>query len=190
MLFILRKTLPSLLGTKSVVFTHIYIYIYIHISQRIQSPCQMMIGVYNHLLSKVFRFHYYSQKVIECLGYIYMYRSTSFFKGTFWSPQMEVTNHLLKRSSLTGPRSRGHDLKDPSMFLITDPPRWSKGRPLTHVANDLMIVWKSPSPDSWQQTKFLKENKSCIALKKCLRRQIAIAFLQNTCQVWKLLFFC
>ena len=121
--------------------------------------------------------------------YIYMYRSTSFFKGTFWSPQMEVTNHLLKRSSLTGPRSRGHDLKDPSMFLITDPPRWSKGRPLTHVANDLMIVWKSPSPDSWQQTKFLKENKSCIALKKCLRRQIAIAFLQNTCQVWKLLFF-
>lgn len=85
---------------------------------------------------------------------------------------MEVTNHLLKRSSLTGPRSRGHDLKDPSMFLITDPPRWSKGRPLTHVANDLMIVWKSPSPDSWHQTKFLKENKSCIALKKCLKRQI------------------
>ena len=23
----------------------------------IQSPCEMMIGVYNHLLSKVFRFH-------------------------------------------------------------------------------------------------------------------------------------
>ena len=33
-------------------------------SLRIQSPCQMMIGVYNHLLSKVFRFHYHSQKVI------------------------------------------------------------------------------------------------------------------------------
>lgn len=75
------------------------------------------------------------------------------------------------------------------MFLITDPPRWSKGRPLTPLANDLMIVWKSPSPDSWQQTKFLKENKSCIALKKCLRRQIAIAFLQNTCQVLKFHFF-
>ena len=33
-------------------------------SLRSQSPCQMMIGVYNHLLSKVFRFHYHSQKVI------------------------------------------------------------------------------------------------------------------------------
>ena len=36
----------------------------------IQSPCQMMIGVYNHLLSKVFRFHYHSQKVIGSLGAI------------------------------------------------------------------------------------------------------------------------
>ena len=27
----------------------------------IQSPCQMMIGVYNHLLRKVFSFHYHSQ---------------------------------------------------------------------------------------------------------------------------------
>ena len=34
----------------------------------IQSPCQMMIGVYNHLLRKVFRFHYHSQKVIGCKG--------------------------------------------------------------------------------------------------------------------------
>ena len=34
----------------------------------IQSPCQMMIGVYNHLLRKVFRFHYHSQKVIGSLG--------------------------------------------------------------------------------------------------------------------------
>ena len=37
-------------------------------SLRIQSPCQMMIGVYNHLLSKVFRFHYHSQKVIGSQG--------------------------------------------------------------------------------------------------------------------------
>ena len=33
----------------------------------------MVIGVYSHLLSKVFRFHYHSQKVIGslggCLGY-------------------------------------------------------------------------------------------------------------------------
>ena len=34
----------------------------------IQSPCQRMIGVYNHLLGKVFRFHYHSQKVIGSLG--------------------------------------------------------------------------------------------------------------------------
>ena len=34
----------------------------------IQSPCQRMIGVSNHLLSKVFSFHYHSQKVIGSLG--------------------------------------------------------------------------------------------------------------------------
>ena len=37
------------------------------LSLRIQSPCQMMIGVYNHLLRKVFRFHYQFQKVIGSL---------------------------------------------------------------------------------------------------------------------------
>ena len=37
-------------------------------SLRIQSPSQMVIGVYNHLLRKVFRFHYHSQKVIGSLG--------------------------------------------------------------------------------------------------------------------------
>ena len=41
----------------------------IYRSVGIQSPCQRMIGVYNHLLSRVFRFHYYSQKVIGSLGY-------------------------------------------------------------------------------------------------------------------------
>ena len=39
-------------------------------SLRIQSPCQMMIGVYNHLLSKVFRFHDHSQKVIGSVGHV------------------------------------------------------------------------------------------------------------------------
>ena len=34
----------------------------------IQSPCQMMIRVANHLLSIVFRFHYDYQKVIGSLG--------------------------------------------------------------------------------------------------------------------------
>ena len=38
-------------------------------SRGIQSACQSMIGVYNHLLSKVFRFHYHSQKVIGSLGF-------------------------------------------------------------------------------------------------------------------------
>ena len=48
-----------------------YIYLHYH-TLGIQSPCQMMIGVYNHLLSKVFRFHYHSQKVIGSLG-IYLH---------------------------------------------------------------------------------------------------------------------
>ena len=43
----------------------IYIYIY---TLGIQSPCQRMTGVYDHLLSKEFRFHYHSQKVIGSLG--------------------------------------------------------------------------------------------------------------------------
>ena len=34
----------------------------------IQSPCQKMIGLYNHLLSKVYRFHNHCQKVIGFLG--------------------------------------------------------------------------------------------------------------------------
>ena len=34
----------------------------------IQSPCQKMIGVYNRLLSKVFRFHDHSHQVIGSLG--------------------------------------------------------------------------------------------------------------------------
>ena len=42
---------------------------YPDISLGIQSPCQMMIGVYSDLLRKVFRFHYHSQKVIGSLGY-------------------------------------------------------------------------------------------------------------------------
>ena len=58
------------------IYVYMYMYIYIYISLGIQSPCQMMIGVYNHLLSKVFRFHYHSQKVIGSLGYIYIYMVT------------------------------------------------------------------------------------------------------------------
>ena len=40
----------------------------VYVALGIQSPCQRMIGVYNHLLSKVFRFHCHSQKVIGSLG--------------------------------------------------------------------------------------------------------------------------
>ena len=42
----------------------------------IQSPCQMMIGVYNHLLTKVFRFHYHSQKVIGSMGHLMIRKVT------------------------------------------------------------------------------------------------------------------
>ena len=44
----------------------------------IQSPCQRMIGVYNHLLSKVLRFHYHSQKVIGSLAKLFS--SSLFFQ--------------------------------------------------------------------------------------------------------------
>ena len=72
----LKTRLKFQLKQGSFGFPGIYILIYIY-ALGIQSPCQMMIGVYNHLLSKVFRFHYHSQKVIGSLGmyivYIYMY---------------------------------------------------------------------------------------------------------------------
>ena len=51
---------------------------------RIQSPCQMMIGVYNHLLRKIFRFHYHSQKVIGSLGMVIV--SNISFWNIFFSP--------------------------------------------------------------------------------------------------------
>jgi len=46
---------------------------------RIQSPSQMMIGVYNHLLRKVFRFHYHSQKVIGSLEHHFGHVLNNFF---------------------------------------------------------------------------------------------------------------
>ena len=58
-----RRVLPS----RSNMFCHKNGTI---LSLRIQSPSQMVIGVYNHLLRKVFRFHYHSQKVIGSLGFV------------------------------------------------------------------------------------------------------------------------
>ena len=63
---------PSLLSMKTWNFQCFTIIFHHHIfssSLWIQSPCQMMIGVYNHLLRKVLRFHYHSQKVIGSLGH-------------------------------------------------------------------------------------------------------------------------
>ena len=45
---------------------------YMYISLGIQSYSRMMIGVSNHLLSIVLRFHYHSQEVIGFLGFIYI----------------------------------------------------------------------------------------------------------------------
>ncbi len=45
-----------------------YLFFLILFFRDLISERQMMIGVYNHLLSKVFRFHYHSQKVIGSLG--------------------------------------------------------------------------------------------------------------------------
>ena len=61
------------------------------ISLGIQSPCQMMIGVYNHLLRKVFRFHYHSQKVIGSLGYIAHFVALSLFHSNLPFLQSQVS---------------------------------------------------------------------------------------------------
>ena len=47
--------------------------VYVNISNL--GAYQMMIGMYNPLLGKVFRFHYHSQKVIGSLGYTILYVS-------------------------------------------------------------------------------------------------------------------
>ena len=52
----------------------------------IQSYSQLMIGVSNHLLSIVFRFHYHSQKVIGSLGIV----SGVNFGGTRHKPMNHV----------------------------------------------------------------------------------------------------
>ena len=70
-----------------------YIYIYINTidsknlliglwsySLGIQPYSQMMIGMSNHLLSIVFRFHYHYQEVIESLGILFMAYLPKFFQ--------------------------------------------------------------------------------------------------------------
>ena len=60
-----QKSWPGLVGKTCSEWTILTFFI----SLGIQSPCQRMIGMSNHLLSKVFRFHCHSQKVIGSLGY-------------------------------------------------------------------------------------------------------------------------
>ena len=45
--------------------SHVLLGLYIYPMDSITLSDQMMIGVYNHLLSKVFRFHYHFQKVSQ-----------------------------------------------------------------------------------------------------------------------------
>ena len=71
---------------------------------------QMMIRVYNHLLSKVFRLHYHSQKVIGSLGgkfwwfgiRIGMPLSTNpfHFRGSNRNPNHRAPNHQFTNSSI------------------------------------------------------------------------------------------
>ena len=57
----------------------------------IQSYSQMMIRVSNHLLSKAFRFHYHSQKVIGSPGVVMLPPVTTANEGlvwdSLWSPE-------------------------------------------------------------------------------------------------------
>ena len=72
---------------------------------RIQSPCQMMIGVYNHILRKVFWFHYHSQKVIGSLGMIksWNFLLPNFCLGSFLTWMMSWLSGRATRES--APRS-------------------------------------------------------------------------------------
>ena len=67
----------------------------------IQSPCQMMIGCFFHLLRKVFRFyyfHYYSQKVIGFLGL----PTIVLHKTITYPREKEKENHRLESAFKSG----------------------------------------------------------------------------------------
>ena len=73
------------------------------------SYCQIMIGVSNHLLSIVFRFHYHSQKVIGSLGDIIMIPFLFVFLLVLESDHLQN----LKIIRISSQKSRSHcDLKD------------------------------------------------------------------------------
>ena len=65
-------------------------------SLQIQSPCQRVIGLYNHLLSTVFRFHY--QNVIGSLGHEKnaFFPQTKSFKGSINDGLAQKTNPSLR----------------------------------------------------------------------------------------------
>ena len=56
---------------------------------RIQSLCQMMIGMYNHLLGMVFRFHFHSQEVIGSEKHV---RSDTWSRYTYMNGLIFVVN--------------------------------------------------------------------------------------------------
>ena len=85
------------------------------LSLGIQSPCQMMIGVYNHLLSKVFRFHYHSQKVIGSLGYI-----------NFHTARTPETNPLNKTKKKNKKTHKGGGLTDSVALIFRGGTRWAQ----------------------------------------------------------------
>ena len=64
----------------------------------IQSYSQLMIGVSNHLLSIIFRFHYHSQKVIRSLGTVktWTYRVISYH--TLHPPTPSCGRHMFEVS--------------------------------------------------------------------------------------------
>lgn len=67
-------------------------------SLQIQSPCQRVIGLYNHLLSTVFRFHYHCQNVIGSLGHEQnaFFPQTKSFKGSINDGLAQKTNPSLR----------------------------------------------------------------------------------------------
>ena len=79
----------------------------------IQSYCQLMIGVSNHLLSTVFRFHYHSQKVIGFLGNIKFVKNYD-FKGFLFARPTERLNCRIME-----PEDRSYQLRKNLSWSLT-----------------------------------------------------------------------
>ena len=103
-----KKQWPVDSSSCMVYFTPVYI------SLRIQPPSQTVIGVYNHLLRKVSRFHYHSQKVIRSLGNIYIYKGwklMKYYPSWIWTIICYHKDFVMNQSVFDGSCHQGRVLQ-------------------------------------------------------------------------------